>query len=161
MIPELMLRCLTIDSYSLCGNVRKLCVRKDDKALYKSRIISCPASALSRQRSAQLFICLPTLFMHKPIDIRASSGSVFASFRSILLHSDQIKFQNEERLPAIRPLCCACLPLLSACRTGTHKHPVYVSKFIYLWFVLYYNILEQLKLYNGPCMLGLSFSLYP
>lgn len=99
--------------------------------------------------------------MHKPIDIRASSGSVSASFRSILLHSDQIKFQNEERLPAIRPLCRACLPLLSACRTGTHKHPVYVSKFIYLWFVLYYNILEQLKLYNGPCMLGLSFSLYP
>lgn len=55
MIPELMLRCLTIDSYFiLCGNVRKLCVRKDDKALYKSRIISCPASALSRQCSAQL-----------------------------------------------------------------------------------------------------------
>lgn len=24
------------------------------------------------------------------------------------------------------------------------------ANFIYLWFVLYYNILEQLKLYNGP-----------
>lgn len=38
---------------------------------------------------------------------------------------------------------------------GTTQEPANIllmsANFIYLWFVLYYNILEQLKLYNGPC----------
>lgn len=139
--------------------------RRSTKAVsFPVQPLPCPDNALLNWARTPT-VYLPAHAIYAQANRHSSelcgSGSVSASFRSILLHSDQIKFQNEERLPAIRPLCCACLPLLSACRTGTHKHPVYVSKFIYLWFVLYYNILEQLKLYNGPCMLGLSFSLYP
>lgn len=136
---------------------------KDDEALYKSHIISChapapgpgPGTPCSSQPAPQQLICVPRLFMPKPIGSLCQSGHCLCVFPFCPVPT-KLNFKarggrqplDHYVLTSPHPLVPCPSPAFAA------QEPANIllmsANFIYLWFVLYYNILEQLKLYNGP-----------